>query len=1179
MSTISQLTRLPRDAKETFFNTLLRLTDYPLTAGLRAYNREIVTPTMDAWMALGKGEQYREEFRSAFGRDPDFPRWSAPLTIPRDMVGSMLHGGFKNVRQPVPADFFREDLGYGPWSSFGLGFGASLVNPADPLNMGAYRMALKASQEAALKAAASKSGQRVLETAPAQAAQKAGRSVRDLFSTTTGVQPVDRAAEAAGRVTRLARYDLVQEANQLSKMAREIDKTSKVEGRAAELIEMVSVPNKSIRGTITAEEEAFALRAHEYFKNVVEYAGKRGHEIVTPEARIRGTLEGARQAHAKAVVDLAKRAESSIPRKYGVPDAEENLRRAIYESVESAGVNPQKIGKPRPMVSEETESGLRMFRHDTRYPLGSHLEPNITAASDMDRYFGRLSPPHSPTLYQAARALAEEEGPEAVDRLRALFSNRPERFASTERGAGAGVTKRLWEKAEGPGFSMRPKPIEVTVDAQGAKNVLRGRLQEISEGMTDIPAKDVQRQLDRIRVAERKLQRRLVAQERYKMKQAYKIDRLYEDTVATAQEELLSRPNYLPHMLRDDVVKDVFARYGEQGARGAGAGGLLLSDFDKFQLARDFSIYAKPISMDSAPHLLVRYPSILEANTANQTGRLMVGGKSHPVEVRFNVRGGSVPAPAGKPLFVDDVTEILASYAPHTARAIGGDVFETMIRKMGREQRDEAVGALYERKFVVDGKEVSRWYDKGTYDAMTKASSAWQSDAYTNALQRFHKDMVAYWKIDKLMHFPFNVDTTLRNLGGNTFNSFLTMDDLARELPIYTRSAKEASAFLGRMWTGNATAADMKHYRYLVGEGVLEDTFAQELYRRAQRGAGQTKFRRAWRKPYNPGSLEWMPFRVGMKMFQGVEEFSKVALFNHRMKMGDSAAEAARVVRKHLFDYQNLSKGDRTIRDYFSPFWTWLRRNIPLQLEHMVKKPGHYQRVASGVTNWQGSTPEGWAEVQTLPEWVSRTGAVKIGEAEGTPYYKDITDYGPQGDPFGILEAPVRGLASTLGPQVQMPYEALSGKRIFADMPVEKREGELMPFMGGRLPVPALVGKPLLSLSQPLYEIDRILTPPKLERPDRPAGAEWARFFLGRVEPAGLAAQHPTMGYLTKELGTLGKAATTEYAAAKQAAAKGNQWQALGHWQEWSRLMHEQKKRQQELQRRAEAARVLKEKK
>jgi hypothetical protein len=66
------------------------------------------------------------------------------------------------------------------------------------------------------------------------------------------------------------------------------------------------------------------------------------------------------------------------------------------------------------------------------------------------------------------------------------------------------------------------------------------------------------------------------------------------------------------------------------------------------------------------------------------------------------------------------------------------------------------------------------------------------------------------------------------------------------------------------------------------------------------------------------------------------EKISKLALFIENIKQGKSIKQAKSSVYKTLFDYGDLTSTERKLRDTVIPFYTFMRKNIVFQFEHIL---------------------------------------------------------------------------------------------------------------------------------------------------------------------------------------------------------------------------------------------------
>jgi len=98
--------------------------------------------------------------------------------------------------------------------------------------------------------------------------------------------------------------------------------------------------------------------------------------------------------------------------------------------------------------------------------------------------------------------------------------------------------------------------------------------------------------------------------------------------------------------------------------------------------------------------------------------------------------------------------------------------------------------------------------------------------------------------------------------------------------------------------------------------------------------------------------------RAGRRAGTFVEDNARIALWIDRMEamgakagMGekafrDTASRAATHMKRYMFDYTELTHFERTVMKRIFPFYTWMRKNIPLQIASVVEQPWKYARLA-----------------------------------------------------------------------------------------------------------------------------------------------------------------------------------------------------------------------------------------
>jgi hypothetical protein len=273
------------------------------------------------------------------------------------------------------------------------------------------------------------------------------------------------------------------------------------------------------------------------------------------------------------------------------------------------------------------------------------------------------------------------------------------------------------------------------------------------------------------------------------------------------------------------------------------------------------------------------------------------------------------------------------------------------------------------------------------------------------------------------------------NLQGNLWNMNLGGMNLGKALPDTLRRAKQL--FGGKpVYTaiGPHSAEDIARAIDRFNISTPQSTFAGSMgddivdrLKMALDGAKQGK-------PWIGRRYKNFMQKVG----SSIEGGSKEALFLNELRKGKSLEEAAGTVNKYLFDYADLTQKERAIRNYL-PFYTWSRKNIPLQAEMLLKKPrtfGYvpkFKHAVEDVTAGEGKL----VADQDRPAWMREEGGIQLpwskqGEARyWQPYlpYKDLNMLpipGISRDPVEVA----RDLGSMLTPYLKMPIEVWSNKNL-----------------------------------------------------------------------------------------------------------------------------------------------------
>ena len=174
--------------------------------------------------------------------------------------------------------------------------------------------------------------------------------------------------------------------------------------------------------------------------------------------------------------------------------------------------------------------------------------------------------------------------------------------------------------------------------------------------------------------------------------------------------------------------------------------------------------------------------------------------------------------------------------------------------------------------------------------------------------------------------------------------------------------------------------------------------------------------------------------RVGRDVGSEVENLGRLALaFDQIGKGVTDWKEIGKWVNKHFFDYSDLTRFEKSYLRRYVTFYTFARKNLPLQLEYLVKRP---QDMANIGRITQMNRPE---SDEGLPNWISEGIYSKAGTGkQGLPLLMHGLGL-PQEEALKRLSlyegfSPQRALqkiGGTLAPPIKAGMEFMSGKDFF----------------------------------------------------------------------------------------------------------------------------------------------------
>jgi len=185
-----------------------------------------------------------------------------------------------------------------------------------------------------------------------------------------------------------------------------------------------------------------------------------------------------------------------------------------------------------------------------------------------------------------------------------------------------------------------------------------------------------------------------------------------------------------------------------------------------------------------------------------------------------------------------------------------------------------------------------------------------------------------------------------------------------------------------------------------------------------------------------------------------VENNARFALFLDQLDKGFDITTAAQHTKKFLFDYGELTKFEKSTMKRVFPFYTWIRKNVPLEIEQLFKQPGKF--AAIGKTKAEIESLSEAPDEKYLPEWMKEKELfVRLPyESPDKPFYmnfdfafQDLSRLNFVGKPLDTL----REWYSFLRPDVKALTEIATNYNVFfgrnivdPDLPEEIKFRELV---------------------------------------------------------------------------------------------------------------------------------------
>ena len=307
------------------------------------------------------------------------------------------------------------------------------------------------------------------------------------------------------------------------------------------------------------------------------------------------------------------------------------------------------------------------------------------------------------------------------------------------------------------------------------------------------------------------------------------------------------------------------------------------------------------------------------------------------------------------------------------------------------------------------------------YKMLTEATKFSEIDAVNRTLEMSN----AVTNFFKVLYTSAVPKHYFYNLVGSVFNNTVA----GVGVDAYGKSAR----LLQKLKNGTLTEEESKLINRALDEGVLNQTGYADLVRPDVLVKGrknlQDKEVDFYKKidKYNQEVVDNVVSKTLRRTLgDPTDNFTRLAHFIHVLETTKSVKLASESVRKHLFNYNEVTKTDRIVKIYL-PFWNWMKNNIPMQLHKLVTEP----RILATYDKARRET-FGDEEPSDFPSYIQE-GFIRTGE---NAFYNPRL---PLQD-LQQLGSPVKTLFNALTPVLKMPTEGMTNYQFFSEKPISYRK-------------------------------------------------------------------------------------------------------------------------------------------
>ncbi len=361
-------------------------------------------------------------------------------------------------------------------------------------------------------------------------------------------------------------------------------------------------------------------------------------------------------------------------------------------------------------------------------------------------------------------------------------------------------------------------------------------------------------------------------------------------------------------------------------------------------------------------------------------------------------------------------------------------------------------------------------------DHLKRAKDLFEGGPEVDALLKVYDKSLHWWKRwATVMRLPFHA----RNFVGNTTRAYMAgvspkdMPGLAKisaEIQIAGMDMGKAPKNLipvieamkkkvhnvggvsktGQEWIETWSEKGVRGWGWV--SGLVTKSSVDEYMNLLSGTVSKSTAQKAWELPANIATSLALGIEDNARIMVALDKLTKNAkILDPALRLDDAAKHSW----KYLFQYDQLTGFEQGVAKRVFPFYTWMRKNIPLQVESLLDQPGTYSKMTkyyNALSSWDDNRPE---NEKFLPSHMRDFGTFRVPDGV-TEWFSKFTGVKQPKNLYVNIDLPWKDLANVMTPlrtmlnalsPAALPLQLGLNSKSFPEpgTPIERFKGDLKP--------------------------------------------------------------------------------------------------------------------------------------